>query len=109
MYQLYQKTGKSLNILIFLVLFYFSIGFYFFVGIMTFMIAAYIVSEYLVFSALSQYRDLLDDQNKIAFDTMTKDEKIKCLDELAKAYNHKNIIYIKDSINNICGYIGQCF
>ena len=105
----YRRAKIPLKIFIYLMLFYLSIGFYGFCIFMVLITSAYFLSEYLVSGVLVQYRDLLDEQSKIRFDAMTKNEQIKCLDENAKTHGHENVIYIKDTINALYTCVGKCF
>jgi hypothetical protein len=90
-------TIRAIKILVIMFFFYMASGFYIFVGSIFALFIVYLVTEHYISKLLIRYRDLLDDNNKIIFDAMTRDEQVRLLSGPRGTYD-PDIILIRDTI-----------
>ena len=94
------EVYQPLKIISIFLIFYLTYGLYIFLGTILSLVIVYFITEYYVSKLVNQYRDLMDIEAKIRFDSMSKDDQIRSLAGNKGAYN-SDIIYIRDTIRAI--------
>ncbi len=95
---------RWLKILLSVYFFYLSVEYYVFWIFIAILVITYLISDHLTTKVLNDYRELMDENNKTIFDTMSRREQIRSLSGDIQIYDHDSV-YIRDTIAGWCDTI----
>jgi hypothetical protein len=90
-----EKVYQPLKLTFYTVFYYLAVDFYIFFGTIALLFVMYWLTEWWTDGLLNYARDLMDEESKIKFDLMSKDQKLKALD--CRNYPD-DFLYIRDTL-----------